>query len=155
MTAPTLNRDKRGTRDRLCETCYTPITRWSTSGLCTLCVRKIKPKAIYECSRCGDSITRKSTSGMCVRCSQHDAASRNRHATKPTDAQRAAWGMARVRLSTLKTTSTSVCADSPTGAHHYLIESPSAETHGSYQGVCKYCRREKVHTPFAMEDEKR
>jgi hypothetical protein len=39
------------------------------------------------------------------------------------------------------------CSDSPTGAHHWVLGSPSATMHGE----CKYCHAERAFTPF--EDE--
>ena len=39
------------------------------------------------------------------------------------------------------------CADSPTGAHHWVLGSPSA----TMTGACKYCHAERAFTPF--EDE--
>jgi hypothetical protein len=39
------------------------------------------------------------------------------------------------------------CSDSPTGAHHWVLGSPSATMHGK----CKYCHAERAFTPF--EDE--
>lgn len=37
--------------------------------------------------------------------------------------------------------------DSPTGAHHWVLGSPSA----TMKGQCKYCQAERAFTPF--EDE--
>ena len=44
-------------------------------------------------------------------------------------------------------TDRSYCADSPTGAHHWILGSPSA----TMTGACKYCHAERAFTPF--EDE--
>jgi len=47
----------------------------------------------------------------------------------------------------IKAERSSVCADSPTGAHHWVLGSPSA----TMTGECKYCHAERAFTPF--EDE--
>ena len=39
------------------------------------------------------------------------------------------------------------CTGSPTGAHHWVLGSPSA----TMKGECKYCHAERAFTPF--EDE--
>jgi hypothetical protein len=39
------------------------------------------------------------------------------------------------------------CEGSPTGAHHWVLGSPSA----TMKGECKYCHAERAFTPF--EDE--
>ena len=39
------------------------------------------------------------------------------------------------------------CENSPTGAHHWVLGSPSA----TMKGECKYCDAERAFTPF--EDE--
>ena len=46
-----------------------------------------------------------------------------------------------------KSERSSSCADSPTGAHHWVLGSPSA----TMLGECKYCHAERAFTPF--EDE--
>ncbi len=38
----------------------------------------------------------------------------------------------------------SYCPDSPTGAHHWVLETPSATT----TGACKYCSSERAFNPF-------
>jgi len=47
----------------------------------------------------------------------------------------------------IKAERSSACADSPTGAHHWVLGSPSA----TMTGECKYCHAERAFTPF--EDE--
>lgn len=37
------------------------------------------------------------------------------------------------------------CADSPTGAHHWVLGSPGA----LMRGECKYCHEERAFNPFA------
>ena len=46
-----------------------------------------------------------------------------------------------------KSERSSNCADSPTGAHHWVLGSLSA----TMLGECKYCHAERAFTPF--EDE--
>ena len=41
-------------------------------------------------------------------------------------------------------TNRSDCRDSPTGAHHWVLGSPSA----TVIGACKYCHAERAFSPF-------
>ena len=43
-----------------------------------------------------------------------------------------------------KSVGSSYCADSPTGAHHWVLEAPSA----TITGECKYCHEERAFSPF-------